>query len=256
MTNDDLMILCDSQRGDPKTRSAKVAFLKTLALNGGVIIDAARAAGFSNRTAHNWKKDCAVFADAIEKVKQAAEQRPVGDSKALKPVEPLRTKRAPEIDEITPDYRKQIENICKDVTEGQRRTIKAQRKFLKSLYANNGNQTAAIRQIGKAPRTLEYWKSRDSNFASLVQQVQQIIQAELTGVIIDEFKSGNAKAFPLVARGLLGWNDDSKTQVNVTNQLVNPDRSHAEKIARAREVMDAIGYSVVDTEKPKIEQIN
>ncbi len=246
MTGDQLKKLCDSQRGDDKTRGRRAKFLRALASNKGVLSKAAKAAGISRRTPYNWQRECKIFADAFLAIIEDTDMPPADQPEP----EPEQVNTDSHDDDIVPDYRKQLNEICKDIKAGddQRRTVKAKRRFLRSLHANGGHVTSAARQIGKSPRTIRHWRQNDPKFVELMREVEEILYAEYSAEVVGEFMRGNTTAMKEVSKGLLGWTGEPKHQITINNNqaVLNPDKPEAEKLLRAREVMEAIGFSVSD----------
>jgi len=138
---------------------------------------------------------------------------------------------------------KQLQSICQRI-RGRRKTRQNKRAFLRSLFICNCRVIAAAAAVEVAARTVYHWRQVDPLFAEAWDDVQALFHARLEQLVIEEAEQGNDKMLALAVRKLVPeFADVPSVQINNTHVL-HPEKSEAEKLKRAREVMEAIGIAI------------
>ena len=95
-----------------------------------------------------------------------------------------------------------------------------------------------------SPRIIYVWRDQDPVFSAAMDDVRALFHARLEQMVIDEAEAGNDRMIALAARKLVPEFSETPTvQINNTHVL-HPEKSEAEKLKRAREVMEAIGIAI------------
>ena len=152
---------------------------------------------------------------------------------------------------ISKETEKQLETVCTTI-RGRRKTRENKRRFLKNYFTANCNATAAAAITGIGRRTIYAWRADDTAFVDAMQQVEALFQSHLTGLVVDEAEQGNDRLIALAARKLVPEFSDGP-QVAINNvAIVNPNRSHEERMARTAEIMRILGYTVTKDNLDKV----
>ena len=146
---------------------------------------------------------------------------------------------------INEEIEVQLENVCSEI-RGRKKTRTNKRLFLKNYFLSNCNATTAAAASNISRRTIYAWTAKDSTFATAMDQVEALFQGHITGLVIDEAEQGNDRLIALAARKMVPkFADQPQVEIN-NNLVVNPNRSHEERMRRTVEVMEAIGFTVTD----------
>ena len=144
---------------------------------------------------------------------------------------------------ITPETEEQLDSILQTV-RGRKSTRENKRAFLRNLFVANCNATSAAAMTNIARRSIYSWRAKDPAFSEAMNSVEALFQGHITNLVIDEAEQGNDRLISLAARKMVPKFAD-QPQVSITNNaIINPDRSHEERMARTREIMETLGYTV------------
>lgn len=148
---------------------------------------------------------------------------------------------------VTEKTEAQLESVCREI-KGRKKTRENKRTFLRNYFRCNCRVTPAAAASNIGRRTVYKWRSDDSKFVDAMDAVQELFQGHLESLIIDECEEGSERLLSLAARKLIPEYADDPPQQITNVAIVNPDRSHAERLQRTKEVMQAIGFTVTDEE--------
>ena len=140
---------------------------------------------------------------------------------------------------------KHLANLTKKI-RGRHKTRENKKAFLRAFYVHNCRVVTATSAVGISKRVIYEWRAKDPVFSKAMDDVRELFRAKLESLVIEEAEMGNDKMIALAARKLVPEFADEPAVQITNNQLINPDRSHEEKLLRAREVMHAIGFTVTD----------